>query len=253
MRKRANVPNKSETGDNHWKRRPSEIRGYNRTLYTTTEDDEYIRVDYNLRERQVRLYIEDSEEAGNAYFSIITNGKVTVERHAITGRIANLSEKFKKRAGIFSSIPNKQVIKLIGKNYGIGLKSQARSLTRDDRKKRSEQKKLELEQIRRKYFGDQSDSEDAAYVDDEISEPPREKIKKLHIVDFVDFSVGLILCIGMYTFNNSFVTLGVLSAFIGIFLGLLDIYYRERQLILIKMLLFLLAGVIFYIYGYYIL
>ena len=34
-----------------WKRRPSDIRGYERAMYTTLENGDYIRVDYNTGEK----------------------------------------------------------------------------------------------------------------------------------------------------------------------------------------------------------
>ncbi|MBN2040979.1 MAG: DUF308 domain-containing protein [Spirochaetes bacterium] len=253
MRKKSNL-NKPDTNTNgtYWKRRPSEIRGYTRTLYITTEDDEYIRVDYNIKEKKVRLYIEDNEEGGNPYYSVINNGRITVERNATTGRVSNLHDKFSKRADIFSTIPNKDVIKIIDKNYGIGLQEPGRNLSPEERKNKSHRRKIEREQVRKKYFGIQQDNR--TYSDNYVSRKrPKTRKRKVKFIDVVDVSLGILMCIGLYSFNHNFVTLGVLAAFIGIFIGLLDVYYRERQLIIIKMCFFLLAGVIFYIYGYYIL
>ena len=48
-----------------WKRRPSEIRGYERTMYTTLDNGDYIRVDYNTGEKIVRLYVEVLKEKGH--------------------------------------------------------------------------------------------------------------------------------------------------------------------------------------------
>ena len=38
-----------------WKRRPSEIRGYERALYTTLDNGDYIRIDYNNGAQRARL------------------------------------------------------------------------------------------------------------------------------------------------------------------------------------------------------
>ncbi len=236
----ANSINKSKSKEYFWRRRPSEIRGYNRTLYLTTDDNEYLRVDFDLKEKKIRLYIEDKDEGGNPYYSVINNGKITVERNATSGRVSDLHDKFAKRADIFNTIPNIEVIRLFGGNYGIGVKAK-------DKFARKEQSAKDSEQVRKKNivpryaFG--SEKETVA----------RRKTKRSYFSDIIDISVGIFLCVAIYTYNNSFVTLGVLSAFIGIFVGLLDVYYREKRLNIIKMLLFLFAGVIFYIYGYYIL
>ncbi|MCX7678592.1 MAG: hypothetical protein N2316_05185, partial [Spirochaetes bacterium] len=111
-----------DSGDHHWKRRPSEIRGYNRTFYMTDDNGDYLRVDYNLKEKRVRLYLEDASEGGIPYYAVISNGRITAEKNAQTGRPVNLSEKFRSRAELFSSIGNNEVLKLINENYGIGAK-----------------------------------------------------------------------------------------------------------------------------------
>ncbi|MBP7584150.1 MAG: hypothetical protein KBA61_08970, partial [Spirochaetes bacterium] len=98
----------------HWKRRPSEMRGYQRTLYLNDDNGDYVRVDYNTKDKKVRLYIEDSEEGGIPYYAVITDGKISVERNAQTGRPIDLSEKFRARAELFASIGNREVLKLIG-------------------------------------------------------------------------------------------------------------------------------------------
>ena len=54
-----------------WKRRPSEIRGYERAMYTTLNNGDYIRVDYNIAEKRVRLYVEVSDEKNASYYSIV--------------------------------------------------------------------------------------------------------------------------------------------------------------------------------------
>ncbi|MBN2402522.1 MAG: hypothetical protein JXN64_08980 [Spirochaetes bacterium] len=232
---------KPKSKEYFWRRRPSEIRGYNRTLYTTTDDNEYLRVDFDLKEKRIRLYIEDKDEGGNPYYSVINNGKITVERNATSGRVSDLHQKFSKRAEIFNTIPNSDVIRLIGNNYGIGLK------TRDRFPYRNEQAPKDPGQVKRRDFIP------SYAIDAEKESAAKKETRGSYLSDIIDIIAGVFLCVAIYIFNHSFVTLGVLSAFIGIFVGLLDVYYREKRLNIIKMLLFLIAGVVFYIYGYYIL
>ena len=108
-----------DTAQQTWKKRPSEIRGYQRTFYINSENGDYLRVDYNLKEKRVRLYMELEEEGGNAYYSVITDGKITAERSVSTGRNFGFTEKFRERSAIYSTIPNNQVLKLVNRNYGI--------------------------------------------------------------------------------------------------------------------------------------
>ncbi len=232
---------KSQPKEYYWRRRPSEIRGYSRTLYITTDENEYLRVDFDLKEKKIRLYLEDKDEGGNPYYSVINNGKITVERNATTGRLTDLNDKFSKRAELFNTIPIPDVIRLIGNNYGIGGKPKEKFSFRKD------QDSKDTVKIKKKTYIP------SYAVGSEEQSTSRKRSKRFFFSDIVDIAVGLILCILIYTYNRSMVTLGVLSAFIGIFVGLLDVYYREKRLNIIKMLLFLIAGVVFYIYGYYIL
>jgi hypothetical protein len=237
----ANSNKKPDSKELFWRRRPSEIRGYSRTLYLTTDDNEYLRVDFDLKEKKIRLYLEDKDEGGNPYYSVINNGKITVERNATSGRVTDLHEKFSKRAEIFNTIPSLDVVRLIGNNYGIGIKTKEKFSFRKD------QGSKDAEKIKKKSFIP------SYAAGSEEQSASRKRVKRFYFSDITDIAIGIILCILIYTYNHSFVTLGVLSAFIGIFVGLLDVYYREKRLNIIKMLLFLIAGVIFYIYGYYIL
>ena len=217
------------------------MKGYNRTFYTTTDKHEYIRVDFNIKERRIRLYLEDNDEGGNPYYSVITDGKITVERNATTGRTADLFDKFAKRADILSTIPSQDVLRLINHNYGIGQSERERAAAGS--KIGKESKKAEQVIIPAAKASERGRAKSGTGAG---------KRKRYFFTDIIDIFIGIVLCAALFSFNRNFVTLGVLSAFIGIFIGLLDVYYRERRIILIKMLLFLLAGVIFYIYGYYI-
>src|SRR6056297_490889 len=223
----------------YWKRRPSEIRGYHRTLYLNSENGDYLRVDYNLKDKRIRLYIEDSDEGGNPYYSVISNGRVTAERNATTGRGYNLSEKFRRRADIFSTIPNREVIRLINKKYGIGESS-------DDSQKRESQRRKELEQTRKRYFR----TDDTPSFASRGTTAPRPQVG---FTDFKDVVISSVLTGGMYFFTFDLIKTGIVAAFCGIIMGMLDIFIRYRQTIFVKLFIFLIAGLILYVYGYYIL
>ncbi len=222
----------------NWRRRPSEIRGYNRALYVNTEGGDYIRVDYNLKDKRVRLYIEDVEEGGNPYYSVITDGTVTAERNVTTGRSYNLSDKFRKRAAIFSQVPNNEVIKIINKNYGIGERG-------TEERERRIQRQQELEETRRRYFRENP------YVEFSDGMPEEEIEKRFRLIDLLDVSFGIVLCFGAYYYWHSFISVGIVSAFFGVLLAILDIFFRVREPFLMKNAAFILAGITAYIYGYY--
>lgn len=227
-----------ETKKVQWKRRPSEIRGYQRTLYLNADNGDYIRVDYNLKEKRVRLYIEDAEEGGISYYSVISSGKITAERNASSGRAYNLKEKFSQRAETFSTLSNRDVLKLINKNYGIGEETQGA------RKKEKERVK-ELERTRVRYFKAEEKNETETQQQGRTA-------RKLRIIDLLDVFIGANICLGFYYFNNTIISVGIIAAFFGILLGIVDIFFRRREPIFTKIIFFILAGASLYIYGYYI-
>ncbi len=231
-----------------WKRRPSEIRGYNRVLYTTTESGDYVRIDYNIKDKKVRLFVEDGDEGGNPYYSVINNGSITIERNATTGRVTSLHDKFAKRAKLISTIPNKEVIALINKNYGIGVKREKKS-NEEIKKKKESVRKSELERTRKKYFKSESIH---VYATEQTTETAV-RLRKIILLDVVDIVIGVLLCACFYAYTYNFILSGVISAFFGVFTGIIDIYLRGRDPVFTKTIFFMIAGIALYIYGYYIL
>ncbi len=220
-----------------WKRRPSEIRGYHRALYLTTEDGDYLRVDYNLKDARVRLYMEIAAEGGSAYYSVISNGRITAEKSVQSGRTFAFAGRFRERADIFSTIPNKEVIRLINKNYGIG--------KRDERAMRDRAK--ELEETRRRYFTSE-DSEDKFGDSSAVEGPP----SRYTLIDVVDVFVGAALSAALFfVFQYSFIAMGAMAAFYGIVIGLVDMFVRDRSPLISKVIFFVFIGTFAYIYGYF--
>jgi hypothetical protein len=225
----------------NWKRRPSEIGGYQRTLYCTDDDGDYMRIDYNLREKRVRLYIEVHEEGGSPYYSVIKNGKITAERSVLSGRTFGFSDKFVERADIFASIPNKEVIKLIGNNYGISDVKQKQQKDAVDA-----QKKKRLEETRKRYFSQEKNPYHQAGMAGRVEH------KRLKVIDIVDLAAGAGLAAGVFIYlQYSFIAMGVVSAFYGLSIGMVDMFIRERPPLFFKIILFIVFGFISYVYGYY--
>lgn len=237
------VPDRKKNADpqSPWKRRPSEIRGYQRTLYLTAENDDYVRVDYNLKEKKVRLYVEVSSEGGSPYYSVIKEGKITAERNVLTGRTRGFSGKFIEKAALFSTIPNREVLKLINGQYGIAAALNSRTNQEStDRTKR-------LKETRRRYFvGEKNPYERSAPGAGSAS-------GGLGFKDLFDFLLGIVLSLGLFFFMGySFLAMGVTASFYGIAVGIVDLFILERPTSILKVVFFVAAGAISYIYGYFI-
>lgn len=222
-----------------WKRRPSEIRGYERALYTTLDNGDYIRVDYNNGDKRARLYVEVHEESGSPYYSIISQGRVTLERNS-TGKSTRVAEVLKERASEFASIPNNDVVKLIANNYGIRIGDTTNDSEKD------KQRRKELDETRSKYFrkGELSPGSDI--------ESQNFPASRFTLIDFFDLGTGLILGGVFFLLNQySLLALGGVLAFWGILTGLFDILIREREPLFTKIFFFLGAGTFLYVYGYF--
>ncbi|MCP4133278.1 MAG: hypothetical protein GY754_20080 [bacterium] len=222
-----------------WKKRPSEIRGFQRTLYLNAENGDYLRIDYTLKDNRVRIYVEITSEGGSPYYAIISNGKITAEKNVLSGRTFGCASKFQERAEIFATIPNKTVMKLINKNYGIG---QAPL-------KRKTEKKEELERTRKRYFKPQKNPYTSGSGGYGALRAPKEGFS---FFDIIDILAGIVLSLGLfYYFQYNFLLMGAVAAFFGVSIGLVDLFLRERAPILFKVIFFVTTGTAFYIYGYF--
>ena len=222
-----------------WKRRPSEIRGYERAMYMTLGNGDYLRIDYNLGENMVRLYTEIVEEQGTSYFSVIRNGRINVEKSS--GKSTKIADRLKERADDFSTLPNEEVLKLINNNYGIS------SSNMSDKKSKKEQFESEREEVKRRYF--KSEDEDAPSIRTTIYKGI--SLRRFELIDFLDIAAGIfIAAVFFFVSQYNLQMTGVVAAVWGIVLGVFDILLRGREPSFLKILFFLLIGTWGYIYSY---
>ncbi len=221
-----------------WKRRPSEIRGYERTMYATLEDGDYIRVDYNTGEKIVRLYVEVIKEKGASYYAVISKGRVTVEKNS-NGRSARVTDVISERAKEFSTLPNTDVLKLINNNYGIFKSKTANKNVNKDRLN------VERQEIKRKYF-----KEDQNPYKGNEAEGQR-AARRIGLVDLIDTLTGILIsAMVFFIAQYDLMVAGVTAIVWGMLLGLFDILLREREPVFIKIIFFLLSGLGIYFYSY---
>ena len=222
-----------------WRKRPSEMRGYNRSYNITTSDRDYIRLDYNIKEKKVRLYIELNSEGGNGYFSIIEDGKIKLERSVSTGRNFGFEKKFANLSSVVNSLPNREVLKLFNKHYGILFVAKPKPINKKEKAKR-------LAETKKKYFADNINPYNT------LAGSSKQKKATFSLVDLIDFTIGLGLMGVMFIVTNySVVESGVLAAFYGVAIGFIDMFFREREPIFSKILFFVIVGIFLYIYGFF--
>jgi hypothetical protein len=207
-------------------------------MYTTINNGDYLRVDYNLGGNTVRLYVEVVADKGASYYSIIENGRVSIEKNS-SGKLTNVAVRLRERADEFSTLPNKEVLGLINNNYGI------LSNNISGKKTKKEQLQFEREEIKRRYFQSDENRSLGTVIYRRIS------LKKLEFIDFLDITAGIMVsALFFYLDRFSLLTAGAVAVMWGIILGVLDIFIRKRDPFFLKILLFLLSGAGIYIYSY---
>jgi len=242
MKKTDEIVDKKASNASSWQKRPSEIKGYKVCYYLTDKKKDYIRVDVNPKGKKVRLYIEVFKQGGCPYFSAIADGKIITEKNLLTKRSFGFSNVFSERASLVSTIPDEDVIELFAGNYGI--ESSGFLKTKED-----EKKKL-LKETKKMYFTREVSDEGSLsgmYGDEKGS------FLKAILWRSIDIFFGAALSVSFFfIFGYSFTALGACAAFYGIILGAIDLFIRERSPNVFKLLLFLAAGFVSYVYGYYI-
>lgn len=221
-----------------WKRRPSEIRGYQAAVYTTTDAGDYLRVDYNLKDRKIRIYIEDSEEGGNPYYAVFTGGRVTAQRNVTTGRAHQVVEKLKLRADALRTITNKEVRKMVAGALKLEEPPPAEKV--EPPRTRQEV----LDRTRKRYFRPESQS-----ADEQASTRPLSR--GWFFRGLLDYIAGILLAVATFVYFNSFIATGVAAASFGVAIGLVEIFLRVRDPSILKLIFFMGAGAALYVYGYY--
>jgi hypothetical protein len=100
-----------------WVKRRSELEGFSGALYCTDSKGDYVRVDYSLKDKKARLTVEDRSE--RRCHSLVIASKIEKEWVARSsgGAVATV---MKRKAHIFSMLPDLRVLSLIRGCYGIG-------------------------------------------------------------------------------------------------------------------------------------
>lgn len=224
-----------------WKRRPSEIKGFERAMYTTLDNGDYIRVDYNIVDSMARVYVEVNGDKASSFYAIINNGRITLERNN-SGRSSKVAEVISARASQFSTIPNKEILKIINRNYGI---------IDQDVKPPVEKKTglLTREQVRQRYFRQDPNPYEGSTARQPGGQPASAGASLVDLFDFM-FGVLLVACT-FIIFNKSVLAAGAVAVFWGLVLGFLDIMIRGKEPFFLKIIIFLFGGAFIYVYGYF--
>ncbi len=210
---------KSQPKPKHkWKKRPSELKGFDSTWYQNHASKDYLRLDYSVPENRVRLYVEIKGQASDSFCVEILNGEIIARSSTNRSRPSEVDHVFMQRMKSFNTIPLKKALAEI-------------------------KKVLKLETQKNK-------KAPAAQPLTEEKFSLNKLLVQYSIADLFDFILGLILTASAFYFIDMNYTLaGIVSALFGISTGAVDILIRHRKPLFSKILIFLFAGMILYVYG----
>jgi hypothetical protein len=229
-----------------WKRTRAVTQGYQKAYKAKTPAGDGLQVEFNFHEGLVKLQVEPSNDKGAAYTSTIKKGTIIRERDVLHGMNFPLKKKFLPYKVIFSCLPDQDILDCIGGVYEIS--------------------KIPL--FRYKI----SNSPDIGYELEPEKEIPRvpwfqrflsnfkqpkesrdlfwEDLKKRAPDDINDSVMGFSMAAVLYFHFFDFVLLGWTLALLGFMFGGVDWVVRDRNPLILKILLFLSFGTYFFYTGY---
>lgn len=227
-----------------WKKvKPSP--GYNRAYTAEFPDGTKFVIEYNFIREAVKIEYYPFDDY-RYYYTIIQRGTILQEREFQSNRPISLFSKINKYKNYFAYLVDEQVLKTIGGCYNIPAKSKHPQSTSD----------FDVLQFRKRVLNLKPENfikKIQEYLKQkEIKQKQLKGIEKLLYRlpgDFFDIIVQIILFYLFYIGKISSIAFSFYSIFYSIFCGILDIYWRRRNPLLIKTFLFIIPGlVIFWFY-----
>lgn len=228
-----------------WKKtKPSP--GYNRAYIAILADKSKFIIEYNFVREIVKIEYYPSNDY-KYYYAIIQRGTILQEREFPSHRPISLFSKINNFRNFFSYLPDEQVLKTIGGCYNIPTKSlHPQSISEFDivqLKKRiyNFKPKNFLKSIKR-------------YL--EQKEIKQSQLKGIYKIlyrlpdDVFDILVQIVLFYQFYTGKLTSLAFSFYSIFYGIFSGVVDIYWRRRNPLIIKTLFSIIPGLIIFWFYY---
>ncbi|MDH5720044.1 MAG: hypothetical protein OEZ13_05400 [Spirochaetia bacterium] len=91
---------------------------YPELYFLDSQKKEQIQIEVNRIKGLVKIFI-DTLEGEDSFYCVISNGVIIRERDFKTGKNRNLEKEFAQRHIEISSLPDNEVLRVIGGNYGI--------------------------------------------------------------------------------------------------------------------------------------
>ncbi len=228
-----------------WKKTKPSL-GYNRAYAAELPDGTKFIIEYNFIREAVKIEYYPFDDY-KYYYTIIQRGTILQERESQSNRPISLYSKIQKYKNYFGYLIDEQVLKTIGGCYNIPTKSKHPQGTSDFDILQFKQRFLNLKpknfikRIQEYLKQKELKQSQLKGIDKIIYRLPGE---------FFDLSVQTLLFYMFYIGKISSIAFSFYSIFYSIFSGILDIYWRRRNPMLIKTFLFFLPGTIIFWFSY---
>jgi len=198
------------------------------------ENSEWLKVEINRLQRVVKLQYDGAE----SFFSVIKNRHIIREKNLQTGESEDLDEKFRKMRMTISSLPDNEVLEIIGGSYGV-LTEFLGKATRREKKNFSS-----LWDLWKRWLGRVHS----------FFRVTRKTFQSLFYkpawYDFLDMGVISVGIWFIFSMNYDILSASFFGIFSAIFTGFVDLILRRRDPYLIKIMIFILPGGYFWYLGY---
>ncbi len=229
---------------NLWKRKKP-ATGYNRAYTAEFPDGTKVNIEYNFVREVVKIEFFPSDDTRHFYV-MIQRGTILQEREFQSNRPVSLFSRLNKYKKYFSFIYDEQVLKTIGGCYDIPLESKHPYATRDFHLLQFKK----IIQFKPKLFRERI----AEYLKQKEQKQNQYKgIRKILYrlpSDVLDSLMVLFLFYLFYLGKLSSINFSLTTIFYSIFSGFLDIYWRRRNPLITKTILFSIPGLVIFWFHY---
>lgn len=204
-------------------------------LYLYQDDSiGWIKIEVNRLQKVVKLQVDGPE----SYFSVIKNRHIIREKNLQTGMNEDLDEKFRALRITISSLPDNEVLEIIGGNYGVLTEflGQAKRIENHDYALIN---RIWKNQVRR--------------IVDFIQSLRKGLFSLFQLPDWQDLLDIALIGIGIwgiFHINYDLVSTAFFALMTSISSGFIDLFARKKEPYLLKILVFFIPGIYFAYLGY---
>jgi len=229
-----------------WKRTRAVTQGFQKAYRAKTPAGDHLQVEFNFHDSLVKIQVEPSSEKGSTYTSTIKKGTIIRERDVLHGVSVPLKKKFFPFKTIFSCLPDEDILDTIGGTYDISkvpLFKFRNTPSMDIEYETTEEVKEKYVPWFNRFIGSLSpkNASQSVYI---------QKLKERAVDDVNDSILGFSIAAVIYFHFFDFIVLGWSLALFGFLFGGVDWVLRDRDPLMLKILLFLCIGSYFFYTGY---